>query len=250
MISHAPANALASAPSQRLRAVSDRAGYDYLISLPEDCSATDDHRSPLLLFLHGSGQRGSDVWQVTQQGIPRLLMEPAELTPSEHPAVTELAKTFIVISPQCPAYEVWDDSMLLSLIDDVVSEHRVDEGRVYLTGLSMGGFGAWSLGIRNPHRFAAIVPICGGGRVADVLSAAHLRRSALEGLGVWAFHGAKDGIVPLAESERMVEALKAAGGRDVRLTIYPEADHDAWTPTYSNLELYAWLLRHERPSAG
>jgi predicted peptidase len=162
----------------------------------------------------------------------------------------DIAERFIVVAPQCAPYEVWDESLLLTLLDSVTREFAVDLNRVYLTGMSMGGFGAWLLGMRHPTRFAALVPICGGGRIADVLRTAERQCEALQQLAVWAFHGARDIIVPLHESERMIEALQSIGARDVTFTVYPEGEHDAWTPAYANPELYAWLLRHRRATAG
>jgi predicted peptidase len=232
--------------SSRLRAITDRSGYDYLLSLPHDYATEPRRLWPLLMFLHGTAPRGTNVWDVTQQGPTRLLAAPPELTPAEIAVGAELSRSFVVVAPQCPHYEVWDDAGVLALLDQVSGELAIDPARVYLTGLSMGGFGAWSVGMRFPERFGALVPVCGGGRVADVAAAARNQRAALERLGVWAFHGARDLVVPLEESERMIDALKLAGVRDVRLTVYPEAEHDAWTATYANAEVYAWLLRHAR----
>jgi predicted peptidase len=113
----------------------------------------------------------------------------------------------------------------------------VDRERQYVTGLSMGGFGTWALISRYPQRFAAAVPICGGG---DRYVARRLRD-----VPVWAFHGAKDGTVPVQASVEMVEAVKKAGG-DAQLTVYPEAQHDSWTETYNNPKVYEWLLSHRR----
>lgn len=128
----------------------------------------------------------------------------------------------------------------------MLARHKVDAARVYLTGLSMGGYGSWALLAKFPERFAAVAPICGGGERIDILLAARERAAALKSLPVWAFHGGKDPVVPLVESERMVEALKKAGVKDVQLTVYPEAQHDSWTATYNNPKLYEWLLAHER----
>jgi predicted peptidase len=124
-------------------------------------------------------------------------------------------------------------------LDEVLSRYRVDAGRVYLVGNSMGGTGTWALAAHCPERFAAIAPICGRG---DPASAWRLR-----GLPTWAFHGADDHIVPLEQSERMIAALKKAGG-DARLTVYPGVGHDAWTQTYANPRFYEWLLQHRRGS--
>ncbi len=226
----------------RFRAISNPGGYDYLLSLPEEPEPAV--RWPLILFLHGSAFRGSDVTTVGAHGLPRLITGGADLTAAERSIGAQLATQFAIVAPQCPDYEVWDDEAVLALLDDVGSELYVDARRVYLTGLSMGGFGAWSVGVRHPQRFAAMVPICGGGRIADVAASERTQRTALQRLGVWAFHGARDITVPLEESERMVTALQAAGGRDVRLTVYPEAEHDAWSATYANPALYLWLLEH------
>ena len=125
--------------------------------------------------------------------------------------------------------------MLISLLDDIVSRYDVDADRIYLTGLSMGGYGTWTLAAAHPDRFAAIAPICGGGKRFMALK--------LKDVPVWAFHGAKDRVVPLKESEEMVEAIKARGG-DAKLTVYPDSGHDSWTATYDNQDLYDWFLKH------
>ena len=142
---------------------------------------------------------------------------------------------FVLVSPQCPEGIWWSVDVLCALLDEVLSKYRIDEERVYLTGLSMGGFGTWSLAMARPEQFAAIAPICGGGDPDQV------RR--IKDVPVWVFHGAKDGLVPVQKSEEMVRALEACGG-DVKLTVYPEAAHDSWTETYDNPDLYAWFLDH------
>lgn len=221
-------------------------GYKYLLSLPTDYDTKSGRRWPLLLFLHGSGERGDDVWSIARHGPPKLLRAEGADAPA---ASAALAQQFIVVSPQCPKNRWWDTEAVLALLDHIEATHAVDLRRVYLTGLSMGGFATWELGLAHPERFAAIVPICGGGAFATVFNANQTRRSALHRLGVWAFHGAKDPTVPLTESERMVELLKKTNHNDVQLTVYPEAHHDSWTETYANPDLYAWLLRHQLPAA-
>jgi predicted peptidase len=124
---------------------------------------------------------------------------------------------------------------LNSLLDDLVSRYRIDKQRIYVTGLSLGGFGTWSLAAAYPDRFAAIAPICGGGNPEDAASIAHLP--------VWVFHGAKDKVVSIEKSEEMVAALKKVGS-DVKFTVYPDAGHNSWTATYENPELYEWFLEH------
>src|SRR5215510_14716075 len=117
----------------------------------------------------------------------------------------------------------------MTLLEDVERRHRVDPGRIYLTGMSMGGYGTWSLGLHYPERFAAIAPICGGGDAMRIFLHGPQKAAALKSLAVWAFHGAKDPIVELKESRRMVNALKIIGVKEVRLTVYPNAAHDSWT---------------------
>ena len=150
------------------------------------------------------------------------------------------------MSPQCPEGRIWSKEVLLALLDEVQERYPVDRTRVYLTGLSMGGYGTWDLGLSYPERFAAIAPICGGGEMISVLLSTPEKTQALKCLGVWAFHGAKDNVVPPEESQRMVNLLKRAGVPEVKLTVYPEATHDSWTETYKNPDFYQWLLAHQR----
>jgi len=206
---------------------------DYLLFLPEGYSDKADKQWPLILFLHGAGERGSDLNLLTKHGPPKLVKDRPDFP-------------FIVVSPQCPAGGRWQPDVLIALLDEVMARHRVDPKRVYLTGLSMGGYGTWATGVRHPDRFAAIAPVCGGGERIDVLLGAREKKEALQSLPVWAFHGAKDTVVPIGESERMVDALKKAGVREVRLTVYPDATHDSWTETYANLNLFEWFLSHSR----
>jgi predicted peptidase len=223
------------------RTVTHTIGYKYLLALPTGYSARGERRWPLLLFLHGSGERGNDVWSVANHGPPELLK-----SGGSDAATRMLAENFIVVSPQCPKNKWWDTEALVALLDEIVPTHPIDRGRVYLTGLSMGGFGAWHLGLSYPERFAAIAPICGGGDFPTIHMSDTHKRAPLRSLAVWAFHGAKDRSVPLDESQRMVAALKEHKVEEVKLTVYPDAEHNSWTRTYENPDLYAWLLRHAR----
>ena len=195
----------------------------YLLHLPEGYEDGDE-AWPLLLFLHGAGERGDSLARVKQHGPPKRIAR-GERFP------------FILVAPQAPAGGGWDAPSLLALLDEIAATYRVDDDRVYVTGLSMGGFGTWSLIAADPDRFAAAAPICGGGEP--------WRICAIGRLPVWAFHGEADPVVPLERSEEMVRALEACGG-DVRLSVYPGAGHDSWTVTYDDPELYDWLLRHRR----
>jgi predicted peptidase len=211
----------------------EKATLKYLLFKPKGYDDSSARRWPLMLFLHGAGERGSDIWKVATHGPPKNVAHDPDFP-------------FLLISPQCPENEIWSNDILLGLLDDAMAHLNVDRRRVYLTGLSMGGYGTWDLGLNHPERFAAIVPICGGGELISILLAEGQRGKALKSLGVWAFHGGKDPIVPLDESQRMVALLKKIGNQDVKLTVYPEAGHDSWTETYNNPDLYEWLLRHER----
>lgn len=224
--------------------------YDYLLFLPATYGTQTERRWPIMLFLHGAGQAGANLALLLKNGPPKLIetttAESSTLqTPSE--AAKIVASEFIVVSPQSPVSQGWDADALLALLDEVSAKYRVDVARVYLTGFSMGGFGAWSLGLKHPHRFAAIAPICGGGDLVDIGAGLPAKRPALQSLPIWVFHGGKDTAVPLSESERMIDAVKrVSGNNNVRLTVYPDAGHDAWTETYDNAELYRWFLLYRR----
>jgi predicted peptidase len=194
----------------------------YLLYLPKDYQQKPFW--PLMLFLHGAGERGDDLTLVKKHGPPKLI-DAGQQFP------------LIVVSPQCPKDRWWEPLELAALLDEIVEKYKVDQDRIYVTGLSMGGFGTWALAVYQPKRFAAIVPICGGGEpiTAKVLSYPP----------AWVFHGAKDPLVPLERSQKMVEALKQQG-TNVKFTVYPEAQHDSWTETYANPQVYEWLLQQKR----
>ena len=202
-----------------------RVTFDYLLYLPADYKQQD--KWPLMLFLHGAGERGDDINLVKKHGPPKLIDEGKQFP-------------FVVVSPQCPSNRTWQPTQLVALLDAIEAQYKIDRDRVYVTGLSMGGFGTWSLAGYVPERLAAIVPICGGG---DPIVARRIGK-----LPTWVFHGAKDPVVPLKRSEDMVEAIKKNMG-DVQFTVYPEAGHDSWTETYDNPQLYDWLLKQHRTPA-
>jgi predicted peptidase len=194
----------------------------YLLYLPK---AYEQHESwPLVLFLHGSGERGDDPELVKVHGPPKLIAAGKDFP-------------FIVVSPQCPESQWWEPIELMALLDDIGRKYKVDADRVYVTGLSMGGFGTWRLAAYAPQRFAAIAPICGGGEKSWA--------KPLSRLPIWVFHGAKDEGVPLERSQSMVDALLKEEGNP-KLTVYPDAGHDSWTETYDNPEFYVWLLAQKR----
>ena len=214
-----------SSAGQQKPAELDRTGkvkLKYLIYLPKDYDQKDSW--PVLLFLHGIGERGDNLDLVKKHGPPKLIAAGKQFP-------------FIVVSPQCANTHWWETVELTALLDEIAKKYKVDQDRIYLTGLSMGGFGTWALAAYQPTRFAAIVPICGGGDPSNAKRIAHIP--------AWVFHGGKDRTVPIENSKKMVEALKKAGG-DPKFTIYPEAGHDSWTQAYNTPELYEWLLRQKR----
>ncbi|MHC4156189.1 MAG: carboxylesterase family protein [Planctomycetota bacterium] len=195
----------------------------YLLFLPAGYGE-NERQWPLILFLHGMGQCGSDLEKVKEHGIPKIVEGRKDFA-------------FIAVSPQCPEGEFWSSDVLINLLDEVTSRHAVDPSRIYLTGLSLGGGATWHIACEHPDRFAAIAPICGWGSPAKACN--------LKDVPVWAFHGAKDKVIPVKGSKEMVQVLKDCGG-DARLTVYPETGHDSWTQTYDNQELYDWFLSHRR----
>lgn len=200
----------------------DTAVGDLLVALPEGYDADPEREWPLLVFLHGAGERGADLARVGIHGPLKERREGRDLP-------------FVVVAPQVPTGRRWTVGRVAAALDAALAHYRIDASRVYLTGLSMGGFGTWEAITQMPDRFAAAVAICGGGLPLGIEPAASVP--------VWAFHGAMDTVVPIAQSVGMVRALREAGG-DVRFTVYPDAGHDAWSETYANPEVYDWLLSH------
>lgn len=193
----------------------------YLVVTPEGYDGKKEY--PLLIFLHGKGESGDELDKVKIHG--------------PYKTVAKLKLPFIIVAPQTPLDEFWDADMLSALVDHLLEELPVDRERVYLTGLSLGGYGTWDLAIRRPEIFAAIAPICGPGKPSQA--------AKLKDMPIWAFHGAKDPLVSLASMTEMINALYAAG-IDARFTIYPDLEHDSWTKTYENPQLYEWFLSHRK----
>jgi len=189
----------------------------------------DEAPRPFVLFLHGAGERGENTEHVAKHGLPYEI-ERGKNVP------------FVAVSPQCPRDKTWDQMVpaLIELIDALVPQYKLDVRRVYLTGLSMGGFGVWRLAAEIPERVAALAPVCGGANPEWA--------TRLKDVPTWAFHGEADEIVPVAKSRAIVASLEALGA-PVKLTVYPGLGHDSWTRTYENDELYDWMLGQRRTSA-
>jgi predicted peptidase len=205
------------------KTVKARVHGQFLLFLPKDFEK-DGKRWPLIIFLHGSGERGNDLEQVKINGIPKIVDQQPDFP-------------FIVVSPQLPAGSGWSPFELNVLLEEVLAKLPVDQNRIYLTGLSMGGIGTWAFATEYPEKFAAIAPVSGSGDTD--------RACSLKNVPIWAFHGAKDDVIMLKLEEDMVNAVKECGG-NVKFTVYPDAGHDAWTETYANPELYNWFLMHKK----
>jgi predicted peptidase len=212
-------------PGKFQRRVTKTVSGEYLIYLPPNYKPRARERYPLMLFLHGFGERGDDLEKMEVHG-PLKEIAAGRVFP------------FIIVAPQMPESQTtWDPDTLTGLLDDIEGRYRVDKSREYVTGISMGGFGTWALAAATPRRFAAVAPICGGG---NFLSAHQMKD-----LPIWAIHGDKDTAVPIALDKAMVDAVKRVGG-DITFTVVKGGGHDVWTDVYSGTEIYDWLLRHRR----
>ena len=197
----------------------------YVLFVPHDYGG--DRPYPLILFLHGAGETGTDSRKQVTVGLG--------------PAIKKQEKSFpfLAVFPQSQK-RTWragsaDADRALAILAAVQKEYNVDPKRVYLTGLSMGGFGTWSLAAKDPDRWAALAPICGGGDPKQA--------GAIKGVPCWCFHGDADDAVPVAYSRDMVRALWAAGGHP-NYTEYPGVGHNSWDRAYGTDYLYEWLLKH------
>ena len=195
----------------------------YLLYLPEEYGSRPGSW-PLMLFLHGRGESHGPLDLVKKWGPPRLI-------------ASGVHQPYVVVSPQCPSDESWgqpgQQALLVALLDHVAARYRIDAQRVVLTGLSMGGYGSWRLAADHPERFAAVIPICGGGSPGDA--------GRLKDLPIWVFHGTEDRAVPLARSVEMVEAIRGAGGARIRFTTLEHVGHNCWESAYATPELYQWV---------
>ena len=210
-----------------------KASLPYRLMKPAGYDASKKY--PLVVFLHGAGERGDDNKAQLRHGIKDFASDAAR---KKHPC--------FLIAPQCPKGKGWasfgkepspQEKQLLALIGELRKEFSIDGKRIYLTGLSMGGFGTWDLLARQPDLFAAGVPICGGGDPA--------KAETLAKIPIWAFHGDKDGAVPVERTRKMVAAIKKAGGTP-KYTEYPGVGHDSWTASYKNPAVIDWLFAQKK----
>jgi len=210
------------------RVFKDSAGNEakYVLFVPHDYKGDKDY--PCIIFLHGSGETGTDGLKQAAVGLG--------------PAVKKVEKTFpfIAVFPQSQK-RTWkadtdDANRALAILDEVKKQYKVDAKRIYLTGLSMGGYGTWSLAAKYPERWAAIAPVCGGG---DPTTAPKFKD-----VPCWCFHGDADGAVKVDQSRAFIKALKDAGGNP-KYDEYPGVGHNSWDKAYGTNELYEWLLRQK-----
>ncbi len=201
----------------------------YMVYVPEDYAP--DRPWPLIVFLHGAGERGADGLRQIAVGLGPAVM------------VDRAAWPFLILFPQCPVGVHWisQEDALLAMMRQAEDDYTIDPTRVYLTGLSMGGFGTWAMGAKHPDRFAAFAPICGGGEPATA--------GAYRDKPIWAFHGDGDTVVPPERSVAMAEAVRAAGA-SVTMTLLPGVGHNSWDAAYREHGLADWLLGHALTEEG
>jgi predicted peptidase len=215
----------------------------YVLYVPREY--TPEKAWPLIVFLHGAGERGDDGLVQTEVGIGTALRR----YPDRYPA--------LVLMPQCPEDRFWD--VMLGDIEAMMARteaaYNIDEDRIYLTGLSMGGYGTWLWGAMKTDTFAALMPICGGGTTMDIgglgyeksvdFGTLKERVQHLARIPVWAFHGADDTVVPPLRSRQMAERIEKAGG-DVHYTEFPGTGHNSWDPAYRHKKATNWLFRQRK----
>lgn len=217
---------LAAAPTESRDSFETNDGsLSYLLFEPDPGLMLPEKKRPLVVFLHGSGERGDDLDKVKKHGPPARFMEGDGLP-------------FVLLAPQCPPGVWWDPDLVLGLIDEIIEKHDIDPDRVHLTGISMGGYGSWAILAKAPDRFASAVPICGGGDPETV--------ATFKDVPIWAFHGDADSVVPAEKTREMEKALREAGAKDLHATYYEGVGHDSWTRTYDNPAVYAWMMQRSR----
>ena len=211
--------------------------YAYCVYVPPEY--TPDKPWPLILALHGSGERGEDGFLQTDVGIGRAIRRRHGAFPA------------IVVMPQCRREMSWAGpmaAMALRCVEATSREYRIDPERLYLTGLSLGGQGTWLLGAELADRFAALVPVCGFVEYNESTGVAEKVAARLDKIPIWCFHGDADPAVPVQKSREIVAAIRLAGG-NVKYTEYPGGAHNVWDRAYGDPELWKWLFAQKRASA-
>jgi predicted peptidase len=199
--------------------------YNYLVYYPDDYFTDTTKTYPFLLFLHGRSLTGNNLEMIKSYGVI-------------YEAIRGRKLPFVVVAPQSRGGG-WDSHKLMDLVRYAQSKYRVDSCRTYVTGMSMGGYGAWHLAGDYPDKFAAVAPVCGGGNPKHA--------SNLVNVPTWVFHGSKDRAVPISESTKMVDAILAKNGNKIKFTVYKQYGHSELAHVYNLDELYDWFLKFELP---
>ncbi|NBL64240.1 prolyl oligopeptidase family serine peptidase [Flavobacterium sp. NST-5] len=202
--------------------ISQKKELQYALHLPEDLKS----KKPLIVFLHGSGEKGSDIEKVKVHGPFKYLK-------------TNNIDSY-VLAPQCPENEYWDSETLYKLIQKIQKEYKIDESRIYLTGLSMGGWGAWNLAFAHPEMFACLVPICG-----FVDRVPMIENCKIQNMPIRMYHGLLDDVVDVNYSIEIYRKLQKCN-KNITFTIFDDANHDSWTRVYDNPEIYNWMLQQRK----
>lgn len=193
----------------------------YLLYLPDNYNADESYKWPVVIYLHGQAGIGTDINVLKNSSLPRMVN----------------GQPFVMVAPQCRT-SWWNMDALELFYKAIISKYRIDPGRIYLTGASMGGMQTWDWAMAHPERFAALVPVAGRGNVKLAAS--------IKNIPVWAFHSANDEVVGVAGSRDMIKALRDLGGTDIKYTEYATGGHDAWTRAFTTAELYTWLLAQKK----
>jgi predicted peptidase len=204
--------------------------YPYLMFVPRGYSTDTEQKWPVVIFLHGSGERGTDIELVKKNGPPKII--------AAHPG-----SPFFLISPQLEIGDDgsrWDTGKLDALLKDLRRSYRIDSTRIYLTGLSLGGFATWDWALKRPDLFAAIVPVAANTENKS-------EPCLLKDMPIWAFHGDQDDVVDPLQGFAIVKAVDACKGSvRPKMTIYPQTTHGSWEPAYDDPALWRWLLEQRR----
>ena len=198
----------------------------YYLYYPEQYHKSETKKFPLLLFLHGGGESGDSLSTLKSNGPPKLIAEGKQFP-------------FLILAPQNPHKKKWwNTRAVMQLLDTIVKGNRVDEKRIYLTGLSRGGGAAWELAVQYPKKFAAMAVVCG---MTPLPYAAWIDKE----MPIWVFHGTEDKSIAYAESENMVNKLRSMGYK-VKFTTYQGVGHNSWVRAYTTEELYDWFIEQRR----
>ncbi|HMB63522.1 MAG TPA: prolyl oligopeptidase family serine peptidase [Eudoraea sp.] len=198
----------------------------YYLYYPEEYKIQKEKNFPLLLFLHGGGESGDSLGSLKSNGPPKLITEGKSFP-------------FLILAPQNPHKKKWwNTRAVMQLLDTIVESNRVDNNRIYLTGLSRGGGAAWEMAVQYPDKFAAMAVVCG---MTPIPYASWINRD----MPIWVFHGTEDASISYSESEEMVNKLRSMG-YDVKFTTYEGVGHSSWVQAYTTQELYEWFLKQRR----